>query len=227
MISYVLEIQTNKNINQYLFTNDFINKKNYWYYKISRQILDSNGITDICLFTNKYLERLLKLGIKKDDISFWIYYEYTEECILNFFSRDLKKLANFNFNVCINCWKKSDSELIFPCDLSDSNERLILKVNTVKDLSLISSENVFIKRNNSWYFETNGNTIHESILQIKSIFSKYLKIFLKNGISKGDILITYYYEYIQQCGIEFSPKLLKIFSKLDVNFQIICREKIN
>lgn len=227
MISYVLEIQTNKNINQYLLTNDFINKKNYWYYKISRQSPDSNGISDICLFTNKYLKRLLKLGIKKDDIAFWIYYEYTEECILNLFTNDIKKIVNLNLNVCINCWKKSNSELFFPCDLSDSNERFILKINTAKDLRLISSENVFIKKNNLWYFETNANTIRESILQIKYIISKYKKKFLKNGISKDDILITYYYEYIQQCGIEFSPKSLKFLSKLDMNFQIICREKIN
>ena len=52
-----------------------------------------------------------------------------------------------------------------------------------------------------------------------------LDAFIKNGVKKDEISIVYYYEYVQQCGMEFPAKLLKQISKLDINFQVMCVEK--
>ena len=223
MIKYRLRIDTDKNLNDILMTTKF-KFKYFWNYEISENSFPS-AINKIISFLMKKQKLLTKNKISNKDISVWVDYEYDEYCLLNFLSNDFKQLANLNIDLCINCWKKTESELLFPCDLSNNNETIFLKVNTTQDLNLILPENIFVKKDNSWYFEADKKTIRKSIAQIKSVILKYLKLFNKNGVKKDEISIVYYYEYVQQCGMEFSAKLLKQISKLDINFQVMCVEK--
>lgn len=52
-------------------------------------------------------ERLMLQGIKDDDITIWCYYEYVEQCNLEFSPGDLQKLGENNIRLCISCWKEN------------------------------------------------------------------------------------------------------------------------
>jgi hypothetical protein len=50
-------------------------------------------------------DKLLEIGITRNDISIWIIYSYEEQCNLDFTPNDLKKLGDNGVALCISCYK--------------------------------------------------------------------------------------------------------------------------
>jgi hypothetical protein len=62
-------------------------------------------------FINIFLDRLEpkfinleKLGVTKDNITFWLLYEYDQQCNLEFDPQRLKRLGDNGISLCISCW---------------------------------------------------------------------------------------------------------------------------
>jgi hypothetical protein len=51
-------------------------------------------------------ESLEKLGIKRDDISFWHLYEYDQQCGMEFMPKEMERLGKNGITLCIDCWQK-------------------------------------------------------------------------------------------------------------------------
>ena len=51
-------------------------------------------------------ENLEKLGIKRDDISFWHLYEYDQQCAMEFNPKEMERLGKNGITLCIDCWQK-------------------------------------------------------------------------------------------------------------------------
>ena len=60
-----------------------------------------------------YIESLLKsaasnlelIGIKPNDLSIWILYEFDEQCNLEFPPGQVKRLSDLGVSLCISCWQ--------------------------------------------------------------------------------------------------------------------------
>lgn len=64
-------------------------------------------------FINQFLDilepnfgNLEKLGIKRDDISFWHLYEYDQQCAMEFMPKQMERLGRNGITLCIDCWQK-------------------------------------------------------------------------------------------------------------------------
>lgn len=48
---------------------------------------------------------LEKIGIYREDISIWLYYEYDEQCNLEFLPAQMKRIGDNGISLCISCWQ--------------------------------------------------------------------------------------------------------------------------
>jgi len=55
---------------------------------------------------NGKFEILESIGVKKGDITIWYYYEYDQQCNMEFSPENLSKLAELGITLCISCWEK-------------------------------------------------------------------------------------------------------------------------
>lgn len=53
----------------------------------------------------KFIE-LKKIGVKKNDITFWLNYEYDQQCGMEFHPKEMKRLGKSEIVMCIDCWQK-------------------------------------------------------------------------------------------------------------------------
>ena len=58
------------------------------------------------LLQGKYQE-LEKIGIYREDITIWKYYEYDEQCNFEFHPDEMKQLADHGIVLCVSCWQGS------------------------------------------------------------------------------------------------------------------------
>ena len=49
---------------------------------------------------------LEQIGITRDSIEIWIYYEYDQQCNMEFSPHDLRNIGNNGISLCISCWQK-------------------------------------------------------------------------------------------------------------------------
>ncbi len=59
------------------------------------------------ILETKYLE-LEKLNIKRNDITFWMFYEYDQQCNMEFDPIRLKRLGDNGITLCISCWDSGE-----------------------------------------------------------------------------------------------------------------------
>ena len=66
-------------------------------------------------FINKFLDilepnfaDLEKLGVTKDKITFWLLYEYDQQCSMEYHPQEMKRLGESGVVLCIDCWQTSD-----------------------------------------------------------------------------------------------------------------------
>ena len=57
------------------------------------------------LLEGKYQE-LSQCGVEKSDISIWIYYEYDEQCNLEFLPEDMKRLGSNGIALCVSAYQQ-------------------------------------------------------------------------------------------------------------------------
>jgi len=64
-------------------------------------------------FINKFLDiiepnvsKLQEIGIYKEDITFWMVYEYEHQCGMEFHPQEMKRLGESGIVMCIDCFKK-------------------------------------------------------------------------------------------------------------------------
>jgi hypothetical protein len=50
-------------------------------------------------------DELKKLGVTKDDITFWLLYEYEQQCGMEFSPNEMKRLGDNGITLCIDCWQ--------------------------------------------------------------------------------------------------------------------------
>lgn len=67
-------------------------------------------------FINNFLDiiepkfaELKKIGIKKKHITFWLNYEYDQQCGLEFNPKEMKRLGKSGITMCIDCWQKNST----------------------------------------------------------------------------------------------------------------------
>jgi hypothetical protein len=107
---YILRINTDKE--KYDILKDLLlveptSIKSYWELSIKE---NSNSYTDainyfLGLIENN-IKELNKNGINNEDISIWYFYEYEEQCNMEFHPMDLKRLGDNGIVLCISCWQR-------------------------------------------------------------------------------------------------------------------------
>jgi len=62
-------------------------------------------------FINEFLnilegnfERLIEIGVEKNNISIWLLYEYDSQCNMEFDPKRLMRLGENGITLCISCW---------------------------------------------------------------------------------------------------------------------------
>ena len=82
--------------------------KQQWRCEIKRTE-DSECFDFISFFSSMLKDNFKNLrtfGIKKEDITIWLLYEYDQQCNMEFSKHQLKKLASLGITFCISCWQK-------------------------------------------------------------------------------------------------------------------------
>jgi hypothetical protein len=53
-----------------------------------------------------HYDLLAQLGIQQSDITFWLLYEYENQCNMEFSPQQLRRLGDGGISLCISCWEK-------------------------------------------------------------------------------------------------------------------------
>ena len=68
-------------------------------------------------FINRFLDlleskfaALEKIGVTKDKITFWLLYEYFEQCSMEYHPQEMKRLGESGIVLCIDCWSRTQEE---------------------------------------------------------------------------------------------------------------------
>ena len=108
--SYVLRIDTDpmhfETLNDLFDLKKNQDPKGYWEYEIDENDRSfNNAINTITDKIEKNSKHLAKYGISSDNMAIWIFYEYEEQCNLEFAPFELKRLSENNLSLCISCWE--------------------------------------------------------------------------------------------------------------------------
>ncbi|MBD2725656.1 hypothetical protein H6G96_04800 [Nostoc sp. FACHB-892] len=107
--TYILRIDCGRS--KLKIVNDILgvdsNSNNYW-----EQILIEEALDPPVNFLDRFLNllegkyhKLSMVGVNKDDISVWMYYEYDEQCNISFSPEGMKRLGDNQITLCISCWE--------------------------------------------------------------------------------------------------------------------------
>lgn len=58
----------------------------------------------LSILEGKY-NQLNKIGVARENISIWVFYEYDGQCNLEFSPSDLLKIGKEGITLCISCWE--------------------------------------------------------------------------------------------------------------------------
>jgi hypothetical protein len=89
---------------------------NSWTYEVITKEEDPyfdfiNNFLDILV--NKYA-KLAELGVQRDDITIWNYYEYDGQCNMEYDPNRMKRLGENGITLCITCWDSGiEEEIIY------------------------------------------------------------------------------------------------------------------
>lgn len=79
-----------------------------WFYRVTE---DEEGPSFD--FINNFLDiiepnytELTKLGVTKDDILFWLVYEYDQQCAMEFHPQEMKRLGESGIGLNIDCHQR-------------------------------------------------------------------------------------------------------------------------
>jgi len=87
------------------WTYEVITKEEYPYFDFINNFLD--------ILESKYV-KLAELGVQRDDITIWNYYEYDGQCNMEYDPNRLKRLGENGITLCITCWDSGiEEEIIY------------------------------------------------------------------------------------------------------------------
>lgn len=99
LINQLLGVKTHTNSFWELQFTQNENDKYYNYFDYFLSVLDG-----------KY-DQLEMIGVNRDDISFWLLYEYDGQCNLEFNPTDMQRMGKEGITLCISCWEgNNDTE---------------------------------------------------------------------------------------------------------------------
>ena len=83
-------------------------------YSLWTYSIDTTVENDCFDFINKFLDILEPkfadieiLGIKRDDILFWLLYEYDQQCAMEFHPQEMMRIGDSGIHLNIDCWQPS------------------------------------------------------------------------------------------------------------------------
>ncbi len=62
----------------------------------------------LSILEGKY-NQLNKIGVARENISIWIYYEYDGQCNLEFNPSELQRMGKEGITLCISCWESNSN----------------------------------------------------------------------------------------------------------------------
>jgi len=74
------------------------------------EVITENGdkyfdfINNFLDMLDKKFSALYEIGIRKENITFWLLYEYDQQCNLELDSIRMKRLGEAGITLCISCW---------------------------------------------------------------------------------------------------------------------------
>ncbi len=78
---------------------------NYWDYIIKNKgFLES--LDEISCIVKEKFQYLEDIEITKNDITIWLYFEYSNQCNMEFSPKFLNILAELNMTFCVSCWER-------------------------------------------------------------------------------------------------------------------------
>ncbi len=103
------ELQQRKAISDLIGLENNGNYNANWSHEIVES--ETDNPVDFISFFLSYLndkdKELLKLGVKTENISIWMLYEYDGQCNLEFLPKDMKRLGEKGISLCVSCWESS------------------------------------------------------------------------------------------------------------------------
>ena len=108
---YTLRIHTSKE--NHIYLNRLLgvkaNAKNGWAYEIiEEEGDDSINFIDVFLNLLKNKKKELEsINVRNSDIEFWMIYEYDNQCNLEFDPKDLFRIGEKGFSLCISCYESN------------------------------------------------------------------------------------------------------------------------
>lgn len=109
--SYVLQIDSKSIdlnlIDEILGIKSALNSKT-WKFIVVQTEKDEyyDFINNFLDFLEGKYDLLAHLGVEKEDILFWLYLEYDQQCNMEFDAARLKRLGDNGIGLCITCWQK-------------------------------------------------------------------------------------------------------------------------
>ncbi len=93
-------------------------KKNNDFYSLWTYAFDEKDEGPCYDFINNFLDiiepklpELEEIGVLKEDISFWMIYEYDKQCGMEFNSAEMKRLGESGIVLCIDCFEKTTTKM--------------------------------------------------------------------------------------------------------------------
>lgn len=88
-------------------TPNMPSKYGFWGFEINDE--KSEITSPIEFFYGKMANKMKELetvGVTNDDISVWVFYEYDQQCNLEFTPEEVNNLNEMGVALCISCWQK-------------------------------------------------------------------------------------------------------------------------
>lgn len=110
--SYVLKINCNNNQSEQIahllnVKPTLVTSKRWEFEKVQ------DGNSEYINYIKIYLDilkdkynQLEQIGVTRDCIEIWMYYEYDQQCNMEFSPEDLKYIGDNGISLCISCWQK-------------------------------------------------------------------------------------------------------------------------
>lgn len=107
---YALRVscESSSDVSRVLGLESQTNFVNSWTCSVSESESDPpfDFIDKFLSILNGHYAELENLGITRSEISIWIYYEYDEQCNLEFSPESMMRLGTEGITLCISCWQK-------------------------------------------------------------------------------------------------------------------------
>jgi hypothetical protein len=108
---YKLSIQCNsfqkEQINEILNVKSSTEEVNLWELEVAEEELlpSEDFVTKFLSLLAENYEKLSAIGVDRTCISVWSYYEYDQQCNMEFSPNQMLRLGENGITLCISCWK--------------------------------------------------------------------------------------------------------------------------